>query len=188
MTELKKQPEYSWLNEVSSVPLQQALRHLGTAFQNFWVGRARYPRFKKKHHRQSIEYTRSAFRWDGESLILARMTEPLSIRWSRHFQGEPSTVTISRDPSARYFVSFLVEEEIAPLPPVELEVGIDVGITDVCVTSKGFKSGAPKYFRKYERELARRQRILPATERLPQLGERPPHSGPHPRQDCRLPQ
>ena len=62
LTQLKKQPEYCWLNEVSSVPLQQALRHLDKAFLNFFEGRAEYPTFKKRHNQQSATYTDNAFR------------------------------------------------------------------------------------------------------------------------------
>ena len=85
LTEWKKAPERAWLNEVSSVPLQQSLRHLQTAYRNFFQGRAKYPRFKKKDGPQSAEYTTSAFKWDGESLKLAKQSEPLNIRWSRRF-------------------------------------------------------------------------------------------------------
>src|SRR5690242_5155326 len=53
LTELKKQEEYTWLNDVASVPLQQSLRHLDRAFLNFFEGRAEYPKFKKKHHMKS---------------------------------------------------------------------------------------------------------------------------------------
>ncbi len=83
LTLLKQQDEYSWLSEVSSVPLQQALRHLDKAFLNFFEGRANYPTFKKKRHRQSATYTSNAFKWDGTQLTLAKMSEPLHIRWSR---------------------------------------------------------------------------------------------------------
>ncbi|MGZ6367549.1 MAG: RNA-guided endonuclease InsQ/TnpB family protein, partial [Ktedonobacteraceae bacterium] len=65
LTCLKQQEEYCWLSEVSSVPLQQALRHLDKAFLNFFEGRAKYPTFKKKRHRQSATYTSNAFKWDG---------------------------------------------------------------------------------------------------------------------------
>ena len=108
------------MNEVSCVPTQQALRHLDKAFRNFFDGRAKYPTFKKKRGRQSAEYTTSAFTWDGSALTLARMPEPLPIRWSRPLpkDAKPSTITVSRDPAGRYFVSFLVEEDIAPLPSV----------------------------------------------------------------------
>ena len=85
LTILKREPETAWLNEVSSVPTQQALRHLDRAFRNFFEGRAKYPIFHKKHWRQSAEYTTSAFRWDAKTraLTLAKMDTPLEIRWSR---------------------------------------------------------------------------------------------------------
>jgi putative transposase len=62
LTTLKQQSATTWLNEVSSVPTQQALRHLDKAFRNFFEGRAKYPTFHKKHRAQSVEYTTSAFR------------------------------------------------------------------------------------------------------------------------------
>ena len=67
LTQWKKTEELAFLAEVSSVPLQQALRHLQTAFGNFFAKRAKYPRFKsRKKSRASAEYTRSAFTWrDG---------------------------------------------------------------------------------------------------------------------------
>ncbi|MEU5948482.1 transposase [Micromonospora sp. NPDC047465] len=64
LTEWKRTEELAFLNEVSSVPLQQALRHLHAAYTAFFAKRARYPRFKsKRKSRASAEYTRSAFRW-----------------------------------------------------------------------------------------------------------------------------
>jgi len=118
LTSLKKQEEVPWLQEVSSVPLQQALRHLESAFHNFFNGRARYPTFKKKRGPQSATYASSAFKWDGTHLTLAKMETPLDIRWSRPLPNgcKPSSVTVTKDPASRYLVSFLVEEEIAPLP------------------------------------------------------------------------
>ena len=70
LTALKQQPETAWLNEVSSVPLQQALRHMDKAFRNFFEGRAGYPAFHKKHGRQAATYASSAFRWDAETRAL----------------------------------------------------------------------------------------------------------------------
>jgi len=81
LTLLKKQT--SWLNEVSSVPLQQALSHLDRAFRNFFAGRAKYPTFKKKQGEQAATYAASAFQWDGKHLTLAKMETPLAIHWSR---------------------------------------------------------------------------------------------------------
>src|SRR6266568_366530 len=95
----KKREETSWLDEVSSVPLQQALRNLDRAFRNFFEGRAHYPTFKKKRHQQSATYASNAFSWDGKSLTLAKMDEPLAIVWHRPLtEGcKPSSVTITKD-------------------------------------------------------------------------------------------
>ncbi len=76
LTALKKQDEYAWLNEVSSVPLQQSLRHLEKAFINFFEGRTRYPHFKKKRKQQSATYTRNAFVWRDGKITLAKMVFP----------------------------------------------------------------------------------------------------------------
>ena len=160
LTKLKKEPDKSWLKDVSSVPLQQGLRHLNTAFKNFWAGRAKYPRFKKRNNRQSIAYAASAFKWQDGQLTLAKMSQPLKIKWSRYFSGEPISITISKDPSGRYFVSFLVGEELEQWEKKEEKIGIDLGIKDVIVTSKGFGSGNPKYLRKYEARLKTLQRRL----------------------------
>lgn len=160
LTNLKNQDEYQWLNDVSSVPLQQSLRHLQTAYQNFFSGRAKYPNFKKKQSRQSATYASSAFSWRDGKLKLAKHAEPLNICWSREFTGKPSTVTVSKDAAGRYFVSVLVEEEIQPLPVSKGKVGIDLGLTHFAITSDGEKIDSPKYFKKHEQRLALLQRRL----------------------------
>jgi putative transposase len=76
---LKQQPETAWLAEVSSVPLQQSLRHLDRAFVNFFQGRGKYPRFKsKKRGSQTATYTATAFTWREGTLTLATMDAPLA--------------------------------------------------------------------------------------------------------------
>jgi putative transposase len=160
LTELKKQEETAWLNEVSSVPLQQVLRHLERAFLNFFEGRAQYPAFKKKHGSQSATYVGTAFKWEGASLTLAKMDEPLNIIWSRPLPDgcKPSTVTVSKDCAGRYFVSILVEEDILPLPVTAKMVGLDLGLKSMVITSDGVSHGNPKFFAKEEKQLARAQR------------------------------
>ncbi|MGI5176828.1 RNA-guided endonuclease InsQ/TnpB family protein [Dactylosporangium sp. CA-152071] len=99
LTGWKRTEELAFLNEVSSVPLQQALRHLQVAFTSFFAKRARYPTFKsRKRSRRSAEYTTSAFRYREGRLILAKMAEPLDIVWSRPLPegASPSTVTVSQ--------------------------------------------------------------------------------------------
>ena len=160
LTKLKKDPEKPWLKQVSSVPLQQGLRHLNTAFQNFFKGKTKYPRFKKKTNRQSAHYAPNAFKWQDSKLTLAKMSQPLKIRWSKHFTGEPRSVSVSKDPSNRYFVSFLVEEELEQWDKTDGRIGVDLGVKDVMVTSTGFASGNPKYYQKYQARLKTLQRRL----------------------------
>ncbi len=164
LTTLKQQPETSWLNEVSSVPIQQALRHLEAGFRNFFAGRVKYPTFHKKHGRQSATYSSTAFRWDGEqrTLTLAKMEAPLHLHWSRPLpdSATPTTVTVSRDTAGRYFVSILLEEEIEPLPATTGQVGIDLGLHDVVVLDSGEKVGNPRFFQADEKKLAKAQRRL----------------------------
>ena len=160
LTELKKNPEYQWLKDVSSVPIQQALRHQQTAFKNFWEGRAKYPTFKKRHAKQSATFAASAFSMKDGLLFIAKSKEPLNIRWSRELPSEPSSITISKDRAGRYFVSMLCEFEAKPMPISKNTVGIDLGLNDLFVTSDGKKSGNPRHIKRYEQKLAYLQRKL----------------------------
>lgn len=168
LTEWKRGGEYDFLSEVSSVPLQQALRHLQTAFANFFAKRAKYPTFKsRKKSRLSAEYTRSAFRWRAGRLTLAKMDAPLNIVWSRPLPegAEPSTVTVSKDAAGRWFASLLVEEKISPLPPVTPNVGVDAGITALATLSTGEKIVNPRHERRDRGKLAKAQRALARKEK-----------------------
>jgi putative transposase len=157
---LKKQ--YPWLAEVSSVPVQQSLRHLDRAFKNFFEGRARYPTFKKKQHSQSTTYAANAFKWDSHSkeLTLAKMDTPLHIQFHRDLpkESKPSSVTVSKDCANRYFVSILVEETIKPLPGTPNVVGLDLGLKSMVILSTGESIGNPKFFAQDEKRLAQAQR------------------------------
>lgn len=164
LTAWKKYPDLAFLNEVSSIPLQQCLRHQQKAFSNFWEGRARYPRFKSKHRgKGSAEFTRSAFRWNGTDLWLAKMTEPLDIRWSRLLPdgAEPSTVTVSVDPAGRWHVSILVDDPtVVPLPRHTETIGVDLGITALVTLSTGEKIIGGKHLRADLARLAKAQRAM----------------------------
>jgi putative transposase len=157
---LKKQEETVWLNDVSSVPLQQALRHLDKAFRNFFDGRANYPTFKKKRNQQAATYANNAFIWKDQALTLAKMDAPLSIVWHRPLPDgcKPSSVTVTKDEAERYFVSILVEEDIKALEVSPKTVGLDLGLKSMVITSDGHTYGNPKFFSKNERKLAKAQR------------------------------
>jgi len=165
LTAMKATEDLGWLNEVSSVPLQQAIRHQQAAFASFLAGRARYPRYKSRTGRQCAEYTRSGFRYRDGRLFLAKTGTPLAFAWSwpdvDPASLDPSTVTVSRDPCGRWYVSFAVEvPESAQLPAAGAMVGVDLGIKDFAVTSDGQKISNPRSLARRERSLARYQRRL----------------------------
>jgi len=162
LTAMKKTPEYAWLSEVSSVPLQQALRHLETAFKNFFSKRARHPAFKSKHGRQAATYSARGFRWNGRDLTLAKMSAPLNIHWSRAIPkgAKVTTVTVSKDPAGRYFVSLLCDDAVVAKSPVQGRIGIDLGLSHFAILSTREKIEGPKALRKYEARLAVLQRRL----------------------------
>ncbi|WP_433149811.1 RNA-guided endonuclease InsQ/TnpB family protein [Actinomadura nitritigenes] len=164
LTAWKKTEELAYLNEVSSVPLQQALRHLQAAFTGFFAKRARYPRYKsKKKSRKSAEYTSSAFRFTDGRLTLAKMAEPLAIVWSRPLPegAHPSTVTVSQDGAGRWFVSLLCEDPaVQPLPATRTAVGVDAGLEHLLTLSTGEKITNPRHERCDRERLAKAQRHL----------------------------
>ena len=162
LTAWKRTDEFAYVNEVSCVPLQQALRHLQTAFNNFFTRRAGYPCLKsRKKSRDSAEYTASAFRWRDGRLTLAKMSERLNIVWSRRLPdgSSPSTVTVSRDGEGRWFVSMLCDDRhLRPLPPVGTAVGLDAGVASLLTLSTGEKVADPRYEERDQRRLANAQR------------------------------
>jgi putative transposase len=160
ITALKKEEGTQWLREVSSVPLQQSLRHLDTAYTNFFEGRADYPVFKKKHKQQSATYTNNAFTFREGKLTLAKQKDPLNIVWSRSLPEDatPSSVTVSKDPCGRYFISMLVEEGIGTFAMTDKVVGIDLGIKALLVTSDGETIANHRHYVTNEKKLARAQR------------------------------
>ena len=165
LTGMKATEYLTFLNEVSSVPLQQAIRHQQVAFSNFFAKRARYPRYKSRNSRQSAEYTRSGFRYRDGRLILAKMDTPLEFIWSwpdiDPAALDPSTVTVSRDPCGRWYVSFAVDvADPRQIPATRAVVGVDMGIKDLAVTSDGERVANPRHLERKARNLARHQRRM----------------------------
>lgn len=164
LTQLKKLEPYAWLNEVSSGTLVQKLRDQDRAFVNFFAKRAKYPRFKRRSHIQSVRYqidqriAANLYR-AGELLKLPKLGT-LKVIWSRIPRGVPKMVTIMKDAAGRYFASFTVEQTIEVWSQKTNAVGLDFGVKDVVVTSDGWKSGNPKHLRKLLRRLKHASRIL----------------------------
>ncbi|WFE29132.1 transposase [Solwaraspora sp. WMMD791] len=141
LTSWKKTDEFAFLAEVSSVPLQQALR---------------------QRSRRSAEYTASAFRWRDGRLTLAKMSEPLDSVWSRPLpEGVSlSTVTVSQDLAGRWFVSLLCDDRIEPAPACSGSVGVDAGLDSLFTLSGGEKIPNPGHERRDRHRLTRAQRNL----------------------------
>jgi len=163
---LKLDPDYAWLKEPSSVPLQQSLRNLNTAFERFFKGLGRRPQFKTKNDRQSATFELNALSWHAgqHELTLAKMGRPLAIKWSRRVPKGAvlKRATVSKDASGRYHVSLVLDEEI-PLGPPATEaacVGIDWGVKHFVTLSNGEAHDHPRPYLRLKQRLARAQRDL----------------------------
>lgn len=159
LTAIKKE-ERKWLKEVSSVPLQQSLRHLDHAYQRFFKKLGGYPSFKSKHGKQSAEFTKSAFEFDpiNKNLSLSKLGR-LNVKWSRDVK-DITTVTLTKEKSGKYFVALQVEDEVNHHPKTGREVGVDLGINHLAILSTGNKIENPRTTVKWGKRLARAQRIL----------------------------
>ncbi|MFR9751889.1 RNA-guided endonuclease InsQ/TnpB family protein [Nocardia sp. 004] len=150
--------------------LQQALADLHTAYRNFFASmtgtrtgpKIAPPRFRsRKDTRQAIRFTRNA-RFaitPGGKLRLPKIGD-IAVRWSRELPSEPSSVTVIQDAAGRYFASFVVAVDEQPLPPVEAEVGIDLGLAVFAVLSDGRTIENPRFLRRTERRLRKAQQAL----------------------------
>ena len=161
ITEAKRTEERSWLADASHSVLQQSVRDLSQAFRNWWQGkgRVRAPNFKKRGNRQSIRACGKEF-YPTETGVRFPKIGVLRLRWSRPLPSEPSSVTIIKECSGKYYASFVVEVEEEKLPPTPKEVGIDLGLASLAVTSDGEKFAPPRFLRSALRKIGRLQRSL----------------------------
>ena len=160
LTEMKKQEETAWLNEVNSQTLQFALRSVDTAYTNFFKKRAKFPKFKSKHSKNSFtvpQFTSVA----GNRLFIPKFKEGIKCRVHREIKGKMGKVTITKTPSGKYFVSvFTTEEYITPIEKSGKTVGIDLGLKNLLITSEGETFNNNRYTRRYECKLAKAQQHL----------------------------
>ena len=160
LTEMKKQEETAWLKEVNAQTLQFAIRSLEAAYNNFFKKRAKFPKFKSKHSKNSFTVPQAASVAGGR-LFIPKFNEGIKCRVHREINGKIGKVTITKTPSGKYFVSVFTEEEyITPLKKTGKSIGVDMGLKDLLVTSEGeiFKNN--RYTRRYECKLAKAQQHL----------------------------
>ena len=165
--ELKTQ--YEWLREVDKFALTNAVYNMDSAYRKFFKEHAGCPKFKSKHDSRK-SYTTNftngniSVDFDTGKIKLPKLKQ-VRARLHRKFTGEIKSATVSQVPSGKYFVSVLVETEHEPLPKVEDQTGLDLGIKDLCVTSDGRKYKNPKTLEKQERNLKKLQRQLAHKEK-----------------------
>lgn len=156
--------KHKWLLEPDKFALSSAIENLDNTYQKFFKEHAGFPKFKSRHnHRQS--YTTKISNNNIEVSFKKNKIKLPKLHWvkarlHREFIGKIKRATIVQNPSGRYFVSVLVEQEYLPLPTTGSAVGLDLGIKDLVITSDGKKYANPKTLAKYEKKLAREQRRL----------------------------
>ncbi|MDT0618588.1 transposase [Salinisphaera sp. P385] len=164
LTILKRTHRYAWLKATPATVLTQALRDQDRAFSNFFAGRARYPRFKKRGHAQAIRFQldqRQVHRAYRPGYLKLPALGEIKLRWSRTPGGIPKMVTLRRTATGKYFVTFMCEEAAPGVAPAaHAAVGIDLGLRDLVVTSRGDRALAPRHYREDRRRLKRQQRTL----------------------------
>jgi putative transposase len=156
--QLKK--EHEWLSLTYSQCLQQVCLNLGVAFNNFFEKRARYPKFKSRHGKQSIQYPQNIKIADNQ-LILPKIGKVSAII-HREIEGKIKTVTITKNCSEQYFAAILLEDsKEKPESIVEGKaIGIDLGLTHFAITSDGSKFDNPRILNKHEKNLKIKQQQL----------------------------
>lgn len=164
LTELKRTPEYAWLKEVNAQVLQQSLKDLDQAYQNFLAARSRYPRFHLKHSKQSIRFPQGTT--IGRDWVQLPKIGQVKAVIHRPCEGKIKNMSVSKTKSGRYFVSVQVETEISE-PPLQRpgSVGVDLGLKSFLVTSDGISLPVPQNLKKAEKRLVRFQRRLSRRKR-----------------------
>jgi putative transposase len=182
LTAAKATPERAWLGQVSAVPLQQSLADLNAAYRRFFGYRVALrgwrtagrtgprprkvgpPRFKsRKDRRQAARFTANArFKVLPDGRLRLPKIGDVQVRWSRDLPSTPSSVTVIKESSGRYFASFVVDTDpaadAARFPATDADVGIDLGLTWFAVLSDGTTIRSPRFLRRAERKLKRAQR------------------------------
>lgn len=174
VTLAKQTPEREWLGEVASVALVQACQDARRAYRNWFDSmsgkrkgrKVGAPRFRsKRDNRQSVRLTRNGFALRDNGRVYVAKVGDLRVEWSRPLPSVPSSCTVIREADGRYYVSFVVERAEQTLPAVEHEVGVDLGLDRLAVTSDGEIIDNPRHLRSAQHRLGRAQRALSRKQR-----------------------
>jgi len=166
LTQLKK--ELVWLKEVDSISLQSSLKNLADAYDRFFKKQNKVPRFKSKNNQvqsYTTKHTNGNITISGNKMKLPKLGL-IKFAKSREVKGRIMNATVRRNSSGKYFVSILAETKVQEMPKTDSTVGIDVGLKDFAVLSDGTVYKNPKFFRKLEKKLHNKQRILSRRKEL----------------------
>lgn len=168
VTLAKTTDERAWLSSVTSVALTQACQDARRAYRNWFDSlsgqrsgrKIGHPRFRsRKDNRQSIRLTRNGFKVTARGVRVAKVGD-IRLEWSRDLPSVPSSVTVIREADGRFYASFVVKVADTPLPTITGDVGVDLGLDRLAVTSDGVIIDNPRHLRRKARKLARAQRSL----------------------------
>lgn len=167
----KLKEEFEWLKEVNSQSLQSSLKNVDNAFKRFFKEKKGFPKFKSKKRKQDSFHSPQfgEVNFENNTISVPKIKDIKAII-TRRFEGKIKTITISRNPSGKYFASVLVEttDNIPSLSKIkeETSIGIDVGLKSYVTLSNGDKIDNPKYFKKSQKKLKYQQYLLSKMDRI----------------------
>jgi len=164
LTELKRMDGYEWLYSITGQSLQCSLRNLEVAYSNFFLKRAKFPKFHAKKSRQSIKIPQS-FYIEEKKLYIPKLKSGIKIKFDKRIQNDTMpekaiSCSITKETSGKYYASFICEMEKQSLPISNNIIGIDLGLKDLIVSSNGEKIKSPNFYRKSEKKIKYQQRQL----------------------------
>lgn len=158
--------EYSFLKDVDSGALQQSVRNLNSAFDNFFKNRNHFgfPKFKSKHNPKQSYRTPynggAADVLDNKHIKLPKLGKVKTKRFDMPEVYKIFSITVEKMPTGKYYASICIETEVEPLPKTGKQVGFDLGLKDLLICSDGTRYERPKFAYVYKDKLAKEQRKL----------------------------
>jgi len=159
----KKSRQYHWLKQYDSIALQQSVINLHQAFDNFFNPRlkAKYPQFKRRHGKQSSYHCVGVKVLDG-AIKLPKM-KPIEANVHREIAGVVKSITVSLNKTGKFYASILADDGVeasTPLHIVRTVTGVDLGLSHFVIESNGRKTANPRFVKRAEKNLRRKQRQL----------------------------
>lgn len=159
LTKLKKQKETEWLNNINAQVLQQSIRRLELAYSKFFQRKSGFPKFKKKKGKNTFTVPQYIL-IKKNKIFFPRFMDGIKVVISQNICGKILSATFSKTKSNKYFVSITTEQEVEQNPKKGKEIGIDLGIKNLVITSEGVKFQNNRYLSKYEKQLKKAQQHL----------------------------